>query len=286
MGLSARVPAGADTAGFVPEIWASKLIDAMKNDLVCMDAVDFQGWQSGLKKGDTVNIGITNHVTATEVVVGTKAASLDIATGSKLQLVVNQWYEAPVDVDDMTMRQSQINWGAQARDEAKYAIDKKIDSTVAALFPTLNSSAVSGTDGGSLTDDLLLELVLALDEADVPKDNKRSLILDPSGLVDMLKIDKFVQANYVNKGAITNGNIGQSPIYGCMVKVTNNLTAATTGAYGAMLHEAAIAGAIQIEAPWMEVYKDLHLTRFQHEALWGVKEVRDTFGISFYTRHA
>ena len=284
MALSARTPTGADTAGFVPEIWSQLIIDAAQKELVAWDATD-HSWQKDLKLGDTVNIGITNHVTATEVVVGTKASSLNIATGTKLQLVMDQWYESPIDVDYMTLKQSQIDWGAQCRKEAEYSIRVKVDSTVCALFSSLNVSAgVKGADGEELTDDLLLEIKELLDEADVPMDNDRFLIMDPSALSDMLKYDKFVAQQYVAIGAVNNGQIGRTPIYGCAVRVTNNLTAATTGAYAVMMHRKAIASALQIESPWLKEFEELHQRRYQHEALWGVLEVRDTFGVCFYTR--
>jgi hypothetical protein len=284
MGLTARTPSGADTAGFVPEFWSNKIIDEMQKSLVAMDAVNFVGWQIGLKKGDTINIPITNHVTATEVVVGTRAAGLDPATGTKVQLVMNQFWEAPVDVDSMSIAQAQVDWRTAAQKEAAYAVDLKIDSTVCALFQYLNSSTVYGTDGQTLTDDIMLYLKQTLDEADVPMDDNRSLVLDPSGLVDLLKVDKFIQSQYTTIGAVQNGIIGKTPIYGCTVRVTNNLVAATTGSYGVMLHRDAIAGAIQLQSPWMEEGKDLHQTRFQSEALWGVIETRDAFGLPFYTR--
>lgn len=287
MTLSARVPAGADTAGFIPEIWAQQTVDEAQKKLVCLDATDHT-WTIGKGKGDTVNIGVINHVTATEVVVGTKAASLDPATGSKLQLVMNQWYEAPIDIDDMTMRQAQIDWGAKARAEAEYSVRVQLDSSVAALFSALNATGtgVQGTDGAEITDDLLIDIKELLDEADAPDDD-RFLILDPSGIADMLKYDKFIAAAYVSDRPVENGQIARShPIYGCQVRKTNNLTAASTGAYAVMMHRSAIASAIQIETPWMKEFKELHNTRFQFEALWGVKEIRDTFGIPFYTRKA
>ncbi len=286
MSLSARTPTGADTAGFIPEVWSNLIIDSAKKELVAWDATD-HSWQKDLKYGDTVNIGITNHVTASEVVVGTKASSLDISSGTKLQLVMDQWYQAPIDVDTMTIRQSQIDWAAQARNEAEYAIRLKVDSTVCALFSSLNTSAgVKGADGEEVTDDLLIELKELLDEADVPMDNDRFNIIDPSALADMMKYDKFIAAQYVAIGAVNNGQIGKSPIYGANVRVTNNLSGATTGAYAAMLHRKAIASALQIETPWMKPFEELHQIRYQHEALWGVLEVRDTFGVCFYTRKA
>lgn len=283
MSLSARTPSAADTAGFVPEVWSNLVLDAVHNQLVCWNAIDGR-WTVGQKKGDTVNIGVLNTVTATEVVVGTKASSLDIATGSKKQLVMNQWYEAPVDIDTMTIAQSQIDWQSQAQKEGAYAIAKNMDTYVATLFSALAGGNVAGSDGNTVDDELLLSLKQYLDEADVPMDNDRYLIIDPSALVDLLKIDKFIQAQYVTTGAVANGKIGTTPLYGCNVLVTNNLTAATTGAYGVMMHRRAIAGAAQIMDTYVLPYPDLHQVRYSTDVLFGAVEVRDTFGKSFYTR--
>ncbi len=286
MALSARTPAGADTAGFVPEIWSNLIIDAAKKELVCWDAID-HSWQKDLKLGDTVNIGITNHVTASEVVVGSKGTSKDISTGTKLQLVMNQWYEAPIDIDYMTLRQSQIDWAAQCRGEAEYSIRIKVDSTVADLFPALHASSVQGTNGSEVTDDLLIDIMELLDENDVPRDGNRFLIGDPSMIADMMKYDKFVSSLYVQQGAVENGTVAKNhPIYGCNVRVTNNLTAVSPGSYAVMLHRKAITSALQIETPWLKEFEELHQRRYQHEALWGVLEVREEFGIPFYTRKA
>ena len=286
MALTARTPTGADTAGFVPEQWSNLLIDTMQKNLVAWDASD-HSWQIGKGKGDTVNIGITNHVTASEVVVGTKASSLDIAQGSKKQLIMDQWFEAPIDIDDMTNFQSQINWANEVRMEAECSIDVKIDSTVAALYSALNSSAVQGTDGDEVTDDLLLDIMELLDEKDVPRDGQRFLIIDPSAVVDMLKYDKFVSTHYVDMGSVENGTVANGhPVYGAAIRVTNNLTAASIGSYAVMIHRKAIASGLQINTPWMKPFEELHQIRFQHEALWGVLEVRDDFGIPFYTRKA
>lgn len=284
MGLSGRTPSGAVSAGFVPEIWSQLTVDEAEQELVAWDAID-HSWQKDLVKGDKVNIAVFNHVTAAEVVVGVKGTSGDIATGGKMQLEMDQWFERPIDVDDMTMKQSQVDWASNARKAAAYAIRVKVDSTVCALFGSLyDSLGIKGSDGVEFSDDLWRELVEILNKADVPMDNERFLITDPSGVSDILKYDKFISAQYVNLGRVQNGQVGQTPIYGCNVRVTNNLARATTGSKGVLLHRTAITSALQIETPWTEVYKELHQTRFQHEALWGVLEVRDTFGISFYTR--
>ena len=287
MGLSTRVPGGADTYKFIPKLYCNRVIDAAKSELVAWDAVSSE-WREDLVKGDILYITKSNVVVATEVSVGTKRASTDPFATAAVTLTINQWFEAPVDIDYMTLKQTHADMEGVAAREGAYAIQKKMDSTVCDLFSALAGGSVYGTDGQTLSDDILLAIMETLDENDVPKVlADRSLILDPSGLVDMLKIDKLVAADYVRIGAVINGIIGNS-VYGCKVRVTNNLTpvSAGTGAYGVMLHKKAIASAAQLDTAWTKEYEDLHLRRYQAEALWGVVEAQDTFGKSFYTRKA
>lgn len=286
MSLSARTPSTLDTNKFIPEIFSKKVQEAVKSELVAWDAITSE-WRDDLVKGDTLYITKTNTVTATEVVVGTKATALNPFNTTPTTLTINQWYEAPADPDDMSMFQSQVELEDWAVKECSYAVKVKIDSTVCDLFSSLGgySTSAYGSDGQTLTDDLLIYLMETLDESNVPRDGKRSLILDPSGVADMLKEDKFVQSLYVQMGAVESGIIAKNhPIYGCAVRVTNNLTAATTGAYACMLHAKAIVSKAQINRSWVKRFEELHQTRFQSEALWGVAEHMDAFGIPFYSR--
>jgi hypothetical protein len=242
-----------------------------------------------MAKGNIFYIPKTNIVTAVEVVVGTSsyAQTTNPLNTTGITLTINQWYEAPVGIDYMTRAQTQADVGGIAATEAAYAVGVAMDTSVAALFSALNGSVRLGADNTAITDDVILAAKLVLDEGNVPMDSNRSLILDPSGLVDMLKIDKFIAADYVNQGAVVNGLIGKSPIYGCKVKVTNNLVATGSGgAYACMLHKNAIAGKAQIEKSWKKEFEELHLTLYNAEALWGVIEAQDSFGVALITRHA
>jgi hypothetical protein len=288
MGLTARVPSTAKTNLYTPAIFANEVMDIAKPALVCVDAVNNE-WASGLVKGDILYIPKKNSVTATEVVVNTKGSATNPLNTTGVTLTMDVWYEAPVDIDDMTRDQSQIPVASIAAEEAAIAVKVKADLVVATLFSTLNGSSVYGSDGQTLDDDLLLYLFETLNEAGVPLDGKRSLIIDPSGLTDMLKVDKFIAAQYASGAlakTIVNGIIGTSPLYGCTVRMTNQLVAATTGAYAVMLHRNAIACRLQFQKAWMKEYPELHTTRYQSEILMGAIEANDTWGIPFYTRKA
>lgn len=284
-----RLPTGAVTGFFVPGVFSNRVIDAVKSNLVAWDSID-SSWESELTKGYVLYIPKMNTITATEIITGTLKATLDPFVTAGVTLTIDHYYDAPVDIGYASMKQQGANMEDAAVTECAYAISKVIDTHVCTFFDDLGSFSTTayGSDGQTLTDDILLYCKQVLDEADVPMDGDRSLILDPAALVDMLKIDKFVAAQYVNIGAVTNGIVGKSPIYGCTVKVTNNLTvsAGTVGNVAVMLHKKAIAAAAQIENAWTKEFPELHLRRYDCDALWGVTEENDTFGVPFYTRHA
>jgi len=286
MSLSARVPSTTGTNLFIPAIYLNKVIDAAKSKLVNTDAVNTE-WISGAAKGNIFYIPKTNTVTATEVVVGTKASALNPLNTTGVTVTMNQWFEAPVDIDYMSKFQSQVALEKYASDEAAYAVESAIDLYISSLYSSLGGYSTSGygSDGQTLTDDILVYLMETLDEANAPRDGGRSLVLDPSGVADMVKIDKFVASMYVQIGAVENGIIAKNhPIYGCTVRVTNNLTAATTGNYACMLHKNAIAAKVQIHNAWRKEFEELHNTRIQAEALWGASEAVDGFGVPFFSR--
>src|SRR3990172_5020920 len=129
MGLSARVPSGAGTNKFIPAIYVNKVIDAAKSALVAWDAINKE-WVSGVVKGDTFYIPKTNTITATEVVVGSKAATTNPFNTTGVTLSIDQWFEAPVDIDYMTKFQSQVAMDNYAVKEASYGVEVKVDSTV------------------------------------------------------------------------------------------------------------------------------------------------------------
>ncbi len=288
MALSARVPSTTKTNLFTPAIYSNKVIEAVKSDLVAWDSINTE-WASGMTKGDIFYIPKTNTVTASEVVVGTAGSALNPLNTTGVTLTINLYYEAPVYIDYMSQRQTQANLDDIAATEAKYAVKKVMDTSVCDLFNDLGgySASAYGSDGQTLTDDILVYCMETLDEADVPRDGKRALVIDPSAMADMVKIDKFVASLYVQLGAVENGLVGKNhPIYGCDIRVTNNLSAASTGAYACMLHKNAIAGKAQIDNAYRKEFEELHETLWNCDLLWGVIEAQDSFGVPFFTRKA
>ena len=133
MSLSARIPSTILTNKFIPELYLNKVIDAAKSDLVNLDAVNKE-WTSGKLKGNVFYIPKTNTVAATEVVTGTKGTALNPFNTTGVTVTMNQWYEAPVDIDDMSEWQTEVAVENYAVKEAAYAIAVKLDLYVSSFY--------------------------------------------------------------------------------------------------------------------------------------------------------
>ncbi len=286
MAISARIPSGLDGNKFIPELFSRNVLVALKNKLVVVPVVN-HSYEPELVMGDTLYIPATNTVTATEVTIGTEGTQKNPFNTSAVTLTIDKYFEAPITVDYMSRRQSQVNLVSKSEDESAYAISKKIDSTLCDLFSALNGGTVRGSDGSAWTDNVLIAAVEELDEEDVPEVN-RVWVSDPSVKADILKIDKFVRNDYFASDAVVTGMF-RKDIYGAPLLVTNNLTAVTsgTGNYGVYMHRDALAIAIQQNLDVDRVEQPLkHQIVINTTALWGVIELRDVSGVPIYTRLA
>ena len=269
------------TAKFIPEVFSKDTLMHVKSNLVCANLFNTD-WKNDLRMGYKVSIPVFSEVSTTEVTPGTEPTVADAASGTPASITVDNWYEASVEISDLMKIEQNADYLKGAAEACAYAIAKKIDTSIGVLFSTLGGSSVYGSDGQTFSDDIFIDLVETLDEADVPDDGKRSLIGDPSMRANMLKIDKFVRTDYVRE-TVTNGKIGQ--LYNVGVYITNNLTATTTGNYGVLAHRDAIGVVIQKEPRsriWDLGYK--FIQKIIVDSAWGADEIRDTFGKSFYTR--
>ena len=233
--------------------------------------------------GHTVYIPFWAAGTATAVTPGTEASAQDHASASPKSITVNQWYYDAAHISKLAKKEQLADYMKGATESCAYSVAKQIDTSVNALFSGLSSSVVHGADAQTFTDAIFRALVETLDEADVPSEF-RVLIGDPSTKADVLDIDKFVRVDYVRTPVVPTGMIGE--LYGSRIFVTNNLTAYSTGSYGVYAHRDAIGIAVQLNPNVLFKAQDEKFIAglIVVDAAWGVAELRDTFGKSFYTR--
>jgi len=267
---------------WVPKVYSKQVIEHTKSKLVVAESVNHD-YERELRIGDTVYIPCTTEPSTSDVTPGTQITASDVTTTGK-SLTVSNWKGVLTEISEMAKIEDAVGYLNKTAVSQSYAILKAIDTALGALFSGLAGDSVYGADGQALTDDIILALMEYLDEGDVPEDD-RSIITDPSSKVDLLKIDKFVRNDYVRNPVVPTGQFGA--IYNMAVKITNNLTAVPsgTGNYGVMMHRDALACVVQ-KQPYSQMIPEpkYHRFLFQTKVIYGVGELRDTFGRSFYTR--
>lgn len=268
---------------WVPSMYSKEALMHTMSHLVVADSFTHR-FKKDLKKGSTVYIPVMTEGSTTEVSPVTAATAADTTT-TGVSITVDKWRYQAANISPLIEVEQMADYLSYATKSIAYSLDKYVDTTVGALFSSLQSGSTYGSDGQTFDDEIFRALIETLDEADVP-DEGRFLIGDPSTKYDLLGIDKFVRMDYINGEPTTNGKFGK--LYNCDVKITNNLTATgTTGNYGVLAHPDAIGVVIQM-GPNMK-YWDKGW-QFEHiiigDIAFGTAELRDTFGYSFYTRSA
>lgn len=282
MAISARIPSTLDAKKFIPEIWSKNVLVAVKSNLVAVPVFN-HSYEPELVKGDTLYIPQTNVVVATEITIGTEGVQSNPFNTTAVTLSIDQYWEAPVTIDYMSRRQSQVDIVSKAEVESAYAIAKKVDSTICGRFEALSDGSGYGTDGSAVTDNVLIQAVEELDNADVPEES-RTWIFDPSVKADLLKIDKFVRSDYFAGDTIPTGGF-RKDIYGAPLLITNNLTVNSTGNFAVYAHKDAIAIVISESMDVDRVDQPLkHQLVLNTSSLWGSCELRDDFGVHIKTR--
>jgi len=277
-----RRPSDILTGEGVPQLWATTVLHHTESSLVANLVVN-TNWATEIKIGDKVWIPVDAELSGgiVDPTVYTPGNLSTSVLGTAVSITIDTWWEVNVPIDDSSALQTQI---PQLMDKltknAGYALRKKVDGDVFATLSSLTSTW-AGSDGQTFTDDLLLDIMEGLDEADIPPE--RALVGDPSMVADCRKIDKFMTFDYSANPFRLAGYRGRIEPYDLPVYCTNNLTAATTGNYGAVLHRDAIGVAIQSPIHVKHLPYPHHTIVF-NDTIYGIDVLRSTFGAYFYTR--
>lgn len=273
-------------ANFVPEVWSAEVKRATENALVMAPLVkrfDAEVQQ----KGDTIHIPDVSNLTANVKTANTQV-TLNAPTESETQVLINQHYESSFLVEDILKVQSQYDLQSEYTNKSGYAIAKQVDTGLLAEYSNFTNTDV-GTYGVDLTDSTILAAIEALDLANAPMED-RAAVIYPTQKTALLKIDKFVKADYMgqyqNETIVRTGPNSRylwGDIYGVPFYYTLQVsqTAGTpTQIHNVLFHKEALILAMQ-QAPRtqsdyiIEYLGDLVVV----DAIWGIKTLRGDFGI-------
>ena len=289
-------------ANFIPELWSDEVIAGYKANLVLGNIVTKINHNG--KKGDTIHIPAPVRGSANSKSANTQV-TLQGDTHSVVNLSINKHYEYSVVIEDITEVQALSSLRRFYTDDAGYALATQVDNDLFTLAEGFQGGTVGGTgaalyekgviggDGTTLytgnstnasdiTDAGIRKMILTLDNADVPMDN-RCLVIPPIAANDLLAINRFTEQQYIGNGdAIKTGKIGS--IYGIDVFVSSNCPSINSDAQrvGIMQHKDALALVEQMGVRSQTQYKQEYLgDLFTADTLYGVGELRNDAGIAF-----
>ena len=290
---------------FIPELWSDEVIGAYKSNLVVANVVTKLNHKG--KKGDTIHIPVPSRGSASAKAANTQV-TLSAATNSVVNVSLDKHYEYSKLIEDIAEVQALASMRKFYTDDAGYALAKQVDSDLIDLGEGFQSGATTdgsyttayigsgttlwtGTNEADLDDDGLRALILVLDNADVPMDN-RSLIVPPVCANDLLGINRFTEQAYIGSGdALKTGKIGQ--IYGVDVFISTNCDTVGSGGgtgssgggterVGILMHKDALVLGEQVGVRSQTQYKQEYLgDLFTSDTIYGVKELRNDAGLAF-----
>ena len=300
MGLGTNNTTTSVANNFIPELWSDEVIGSYKSNLVLANLVTKMSHKG--KKGDTIHIPAPSRGSASAKAANTQV-TLSAATNSVVNISIDKHYEYSKLIEDIAEVQALASMRKFYTDDAGYALATQVDDDLFALMEGLQGGTVGGTgasawetaviggDGttdytgdstnaSDITDAGIRKMILALDNADVPMDN-RSLILPPVAANDLLAINRFTEQQFIGSGdAIKTGKIGQ--IYGVDVFVSSNCPTVGTDRVGGLFHRDAIVFAEQVGVRTQTQYKQEYLgDLFTADTIYGTGELRNDAGIAF-----
>ena len=286
---------------FIPELWSDEVIGAYKSNLVVANLVTKLSHKG--KKGDTIYIPVPARGSASAKAANTQV-TLSAATNTKVTVSIDKHYEYSKLIEDIAEVQALASMRKFYTDDAGYALAKQVDTDLFALAEGLQSGTVGGsgasafetaviggdgstaytgnsTNASDITDAGIRRMLLTLDDADVPMDN-RVMVVPPICANDMLGINRFTEQQFIGSGdAIKTGKIGQ--IYGVDIFISSNCpTPAGTDRAGVLMHKDALVLAEQVGVRSQTQYKQEYLgDLFTSDTIYGVAELRNDAGVAF-----
>ena len=300
MALGSNHVTNTTAATFIPELWSDEIIAAYKQNLVMANLVSKMSFKG--KKGDTLHIPKPTRGSAAIKAASTQV-TLQAATESEVQVLVNKHYEYSRLIEDITEAQALASLRKFYTGDAGYALAKQVDTDLIQLGRGVQGGSgtaaynkavlagdgstlyVDGTNvGNAITDAGIRKIIQTLDDQDVPMDG-RVLVLPPVARNTMMGLARFTEQAFTGEtgggNTIRNGEIGN--VYGVKVYVTTNADTATTTTtrIGMMFHKDAFVLAEQMGVRSQTQYKQEYLgTLFTSDMLYGVKELRDEAAIA------
>jgi hypothetical protein len=226
------------------------------------------------KFGDTIHVPSLTNLVANDKVANLPT-SPQSPTEANTDISLDTHKETTFFVEDIAETQAMQNQMGLYTGKAGYAIAEAIDTALAAL--AAGFSQTYGTYNTAITTDVVLDSVQALDDADAPA-NDRVFVFRPDVKRDLLDLAAYTSSDYIEGKPVSTGSIGD--LYGVSTFMSTNIYKTGTSTNNMLFQKDAIALALQTAPRTQSAYDLEYLgNRVTVDTVFGVKEMRDTFGV-------
>jgi hypothetical protein len=201
----------ADTAGFIPVIWAQRALDVLRENivltrLVTRDSAYEPGWM-----GKTLNIPYPGTFAAQNKAADTPATVQTPTGGATVQVTLSQHKYVDFLVEDYAAAQANSNLLDRYVRPAAIAIGNAVENDLFALYSSLTGGSV-GTSGTDLTAATVRQARKLLNDNKAPLQNRALVISDKDEIA--LLGDSALQTYFAFARAqgVSEGSIGR--LYG------------------------------------------------------------------------
>lgn len=200
----------ADTAGFIPQVWAQRALDVLKANMVLARLVTRDSdFEPGFV-GKTLNIPYPGKFTAQDKAADTALTPQAPTGGATVSVTLNKHKAVDFLVEDVARAQARPDLLDRYIRPAALAIAEAVETDLFALYSGLSGSV--GTSGTDLTAATVRAARKALNDNKVPQDS-RYLVISPKDEIALLGDSGL--ANYfafARAQGVAEGSLGR--LYG------------------------------------------------------------------------
>jgi hypothetical protein len=252
----------SDVALWIKKQWATMVRRELEQDLLLRQFCTNVSFPQG-KVGDTITIPTIGRLAANRKVAGVPVNLQRGNTGS-WSIQVTQYTEASFMIDDIATIMLDPSGMLQSNlaKEASYALKRDLDAFLLGLraainanggaqviFSSSNGQNIVGSASQPLTINALLRAKLALDNIDVPAQD-RVWIVSPTQYLQLLAIDKVQSMFFRTSAPLENGIVGTllgTPVYMTSMVQPNSVNGFLNGTTA--IPTPGVAGAGQLYFP-------------------------------------
>ncbi len=268
-------------ANWIPTVWSKEVLADVENSLVTGALFDRSYEDLVRSGGDTIVVPHLAEISANIVNTAIDVTLYD-AIQNVTNIALNYKYDIAVEVSDIEQLQTNPKYFSKVTSKLAYGIAKQIDVNCNVQFRGFNNAV--GTVNTALTEDVLIEAYEKANEANAPYSD-RAWVFDPASITDLMKLDYFVRMDYVSGSVSEQGFVGRQ-IMGSPVYISTNLDTYAGGPHAAGYFQRETVALVMQMQPKFEVARIplRHADAIIGLAVWGIQEMRGTFGVLINTR--